>query len=143
MHPESLRRTAQSARLLLGSVALATLAACASYSGIAPVTKPLDASSLGLTNLDASFEADRVATDTDWWRGFGSAQLNTLVATALEHNPGLKVAQARLARARAGSAVANAADGPQINGALASLLRGSPADPVVHARAVAELVVPA
>lgn len=29
------------------------------------------------------------------------------------------------------------------NGALASLLRGAPADPVVHARAVAELVVPA
>jgi AcrR family transcriptional regulator len=29
------------------------------------------------------------------------------------------------------------------NGALASLLRGSPTDPVVHARAVAELVVPA
>jgi NodT family efflux transporter outer membrane factor (OMF) lipoprotein len=118
VHPENLRRIARAMRLLLGNVAMASLAACASFSGIAPVASPIDASSLGLTNLDASFEANRLATDADWWLGFGSVQLNTLVDTALEHNPGLKVAQARLARAQAGSAVATAADGPQINGAL-------------------------
>ena len=110
--------TPRSARLLLSSIALASLAACANFSGIEPSAKALDASSLGLTNLDASKDAERTATDSDWWQRFGDAQLNALVNTALLNNPSLKVAQARLARAMASSATVSAADGPQLNGAL-------------------------
>jgi NodT family efflux transporter outer membrane factor (OMF) lipoprotein len=108
----------RAARLLLSAMALATLAACANFSGIEPTAKTLDASSLGLRNLDASKDAERVATDSDWWLGFGDAQLNALVATALQNNPGLKVAQARLLRAQAASATVQAADGPQVNAGL-------------------------
>ena len=105
-------------RLLLGSVALASLAACANFSGIESTAKPLDASTLGLQNLNASADTERTATDGDWWLGFGDTQLNTLVDTALRNNPSLKIAQARLARATASSAVVSATDGPQVNGGL-------------------------
>jgi NodT family efflux transporter outer membrane factor (OMF) lipoprotein len=92
------------------------LAACANFSGIEPTAKPLDASTLGLKNLDPSKDTERLATDTDWWLGFGDAQLNGLVNTALLSNPGLKVAQARLARALAASDTVRSVDGPQVNG---------------------------
>jgi NodT family efflux transporter outer membrane factor (OMF) lipoprotein len=114
MPSEPLRTT----RLLLSTLALASLAACANFSGIESTAKPLDAATLGLKNLDASKDAERVATDGDWWLGFADAQLNTLVSTALQSNPGLKVAQARVARAQAASASVKAVDGPQVNGAL-------------------------
>ncbi len=118
-HPLATRHTARrTTRLVLGGMALATLAACANFSGIEPTAKPLDASRLGLKNLDASKDTDRTATDGDWWLAFGDAQLDTLVQTALQNNPGLKVAQARLARAAANSAAVQSVDGPQVNGAL-------------------------
>lgn len=110
--------TTRGARLLLSSLALASLAACASFSGIEPSAKPMDATTLGLTNLDASKDAERTATDNDWWLRFGDAQLNTLVQTALQNNPGLKVAQARLTRAMASTALVKSTDGPQVNGEL-------------------------
>ena len=118
MRPESLHAAARGTRLLLGGIAIASLAACASFSGIEPAAKPLDASSLGLKNLDASKQADHIATDNDWWLGFGDAQLNTLVATALQSNPGLKVTQARLLRAQAASAAVQAVDGPKVDASL-------------------------
>jgi NodT family efflux transporter outer membrane factor (OMF) lipoprotein len=116
--PEKTPMAARSTRLFMSALALASLAACANFSGIDPTAKPLDASTLGLTNLDASKDAERTATDNDWWQRFGDAQLNALVNTALQNNPSLKVAQARLARAMASSATVSAADGPQVNGAL-------------------------
>ena len=118
MPSELQHASAHTTRMLLTSLAIASLAACANFSGIEPGAKALDASSLGLKNLDASKDADRVATDGDWWLGFGDAQLTTLVGTALQSNPGLKVAQARLVRALAASDTVKAVDGPQVNGAL-------------------------
>jgi NodT family efflux transporter outer membrane factor (OMF) lipoprotein len=119
MQPSDTRLPAlRLARLLLSSVALATLTACANFSGIEPTAQTLDASSLGLRDLDASNDAERVATDGDWWLRFDDAQLNALVAAALHNNPGLKVAQARLLRAQAASATAQAVDGPQVNAGL-------------------------
>ena len=53
-----------------------------------------------------------------WWREFGDEQLNRLIAQALENNPSLKLAQARLARAQAVSDVAASANRPQLNGSL-------------------------
>jgi NodT family efflux transporter outer membrane factor (OMF) lipoprotein len=118
MQSDPLHATLRQARLLPGILAIAALAGCANFSGITPTAKPMDAASLGLKNLDASQDADRVATDADWWLGFGDSQLNTLVGKALQSNPGLKIAQARLARAQAASAGVQAVDGPQINASL-------------------------
>ena len=114
MLPEFLPAAARSTRFLLGSVAIACLGACANFSGIEPNAKALDASRLGLNNLDA----ERTVTDADWWLGFGDTQLNALVQTALLNNPGLKIAQARLLRAQAASAAVQSVDGPQVNASL-------------------------
>lgn len=118
MRPEPMHCAQRASRLLLSGIALAALAACANFSGIEPGAKPMDASTLGLKNLDASKDADRTATDSDWWLAFKDPQLHALVQTALQTNPGLKVAQARLLRAQAASAAVQAVDGPQVNGSL-------------------------
>jgi NodT family efflux transporter outer membrane factor (OMF) lipoprotein len=112
-----------SARMALVSVAgvvaaglMATgLVGCADMSGISPQAKLRDAPSLGLKAEAAGTQAE---FSTQWWRDFGDAPLNRLVAQALESNPSLKLAQARLARAQAVTEVANAATLPQLNAQL-------------------------
>lgn len=82
-------------RLTLSAVVLASLSACASFSNEAPTAQLLDATAVGLQGERAQ------PMDANWWRGFGDPQLTALVEQALDNNPSLRVAQARLARARA------------------------------------------
>jgi NodT family efflux transporter outer membrane factor (OMF) lipoprotein len=82
-------------RLALSALALASLAACAHFDNEAPKAQLLDATAVGLEGQPAP------AIATDWWRGFGDAQLTALVEQALANNPSLRVAQARLARVQA------------------------------------------
>lgn len=99
-------------------VATAALAACADMSGIDPQANLRDPAALGLAAPTAATASQQAVLPTDWWRGFGDTQLNTLVEKALRDNPSLKVAQARLARAQAVTEVADAALLPQVNGAV-------------------------
>ena len=97
----------------LGALAAALLlAGCASFSGIESQSALRSAQSVGLEGA-VKFEAS-----TDWWKQFGDAQLDRLIAQALEGNPNLKIARARLARAQAVTEVANAATLPQVTGSL-------------------------
>ena len=111
-------RRAKTALPTLTAVAVAiasslvlTLAGCASSAGIDSTAQPLAPVAVG---IDSAASAPAVAAD--WWLGFGDAGLNDLVQRTLAGNPSLKVAQARLARAQATVASAQAADGPQVNG---------------------------
>lgn len=95
--------------------ALATallLAGCASMASIEPQAKLKDRAAF---SLDAAATA---SVPAQWWRQFGDEQLNRLVEQALADNPSLRVAQARLLRARAGSDAAGAALLPQLNGSI-------------------------
>jgi NodT family efflux transporter outer membrane factor (OMF) lipoprotein len=98
------------------SAVVLTLAGCASSAGIAPTAQALSPDRIGLDNTASP--AAEAGPEADWWRGFGDAALNDLIERALAGNPSLKVAQARLARAQAAAAGAQAADGPQVNGSL-------------------------
>ena len=98
----------------LASSVVLTLGGCASSAGIAPVARPIAPASVG---LDANAGAAPVIA-ADWWHAFGDSALNDLVQRALAGNPGLQVAQARLARAQAAVASARSADGPQLNGSF-------------------------
>ncbi len=60
--------------------------------------------------------------ERDWWKEFGDAQLDSLVAQALAHNPGIDIARSRLRLARDEVAVARAGLYPDI-GASASVIR--------------------
>ena len=103
------------ARPHLAALAAAlALAGCADMSGIAPQANMRDAQSVGL----AAQASPAFAPTAQWWREFGDEQLNGLVERALQGNPTLKIAQARLARAQALSEVANAARLPQVSGSF-------------------------
>jgi NodT family efflux transporter outer membrane factor (OMF) lipoprotein len=109
-------------RLTPAAVLLAAvfgLSACADMGGIQSQATLRDAHSLGLPAAAAS----TVVLDAQWWREFGDAQLNRLVDEALANNPSLKIAQARIARAQAGTDAIHAATGPQLGLALDATLQ--------------------
>jgi len=97
-------------------VAALVLAGCADMAHIASHAKLRDADSLGLTAVPSAPAAASV--DRQWWLAFGDAQLNALIDKSLQGNPNLQVARARLARAQASTAIAEAAGKPQIDGEL-------------------------
>ena len=112
----SVRMALVSAAGVIAAGLIATgMTGCADMSGIAPQSSLRDANSLGLV---PDLGATQTPLQADWWREFGDENLNRLVAQALQDSPSLKLAQARLARARAASDVAGAASLPQINGQL-------------------------
>lgn len=108
------RRTESLRPLKLGVLVLALgLGACADMSGVAPAqAKMRSPASLGL----AADTAPAPAVSADWWRGFGDAELDRLVAQALTSSPSVGLAQARLARAQAMAGTARAATLPQVGG---------------------------
>ncbi len=119
-HPPKMRaafeaHTLRWSQLALGGIALATLSACANFSGIAPPqAHALDAQALGLQSPAPASDTPAVALDTQWWLAFADPQLNSLIDQALSSHPSLRAAQARLARAQAGSDAIGAAELPQI-----------------------------
>ena len=87
--------------------AAALLSACAT-PGVDPT--PLaqkTPAALGLSNAASMPVAPR------WWTTLGDAQLNQLVDLALQEQPSLAVARARVDRARALADLTHAASGPQ------------------------------
>ncbi|MBU1440953.1 MAG: efflux transporter outer membrane subunit [Gammaproteobacteria bacterium] len=98
-----------------GAALVLTLAGCADMGTTEPPAKLRDAPSLG---LPAQTTAPVASLDAQWWRGFNDAQLDTLIEQALQGNPNLQVARARLARAQSTIASAKAAALPQVNGQL-------------------------
>jgi NodT family efflux transporter outer membrane factor (OMF) lipoprotein len=94
------------------------LAGCADMGSVGSHARLRDADSLGLAAMRTTSDASVPAVDNQWWLAFGDAQLNALIDQALEGNPTLQIANARLARAQAAIAVVEANDKPQVNGAL-------------------------
>lgn len=103
-------------RFALSAAALASLSACANFSGIFSQAKPVAAQQAGLSTQ--AIPADSVALDSQWWKAYGDEQLNQLVDKALAHNPSLRVAQARVQRVMASIDNADAASAPQLNASL-------------------------
>ncbi len=95
------------------ALAAALLAGCADMRGIQPTAELRDAAALGLPA-----GAPSLGPAPDWWTALGDPQLDRLVAQALAGNPGLRVAAARVAKARSALEVAESATQPQVNGAL-------------------------
>jgi NodT family efflux transporter outer membrane factor (OMF) lipoprotein len=80
---------------LTGAALLVSLSACAGFQKETHGAALLDAQSLGLQGTPS------VPVESQWWKSFGDPQLNALVDQALSQNPGLRVAQARIAKAQA------------------------------------------
>jgi len=108
------------ARTVVALLCLATLAGCASFSGILPSAKPIDAQTLGLNNPAATPGPTLAPMEPEntWWTTLGDDQLQRLVQQALDNSPGLRLTQARLERAQAASAGVASESGLQVNGEL-------------------------
>jgi len=84
------------------------LAACASPGFKQDISSPLSAQNLGLK----PDQATSLVTQ-DWWKNLGDAQLNRLIAQALQGQPNLAAVKARMARLQAVADVTSAASQPQ------------------------------
>jgi NodT family efflux transporter outer membrane factor (OMF) lipoprotein len=103
------------ARRLGAAMSLAVMvlvAGCASSAGIRSQASALEPQTVGLAPTAGSAQA----VPNEWWRNWGDAQLSTVIEQALQAQPSLKLAQARLRRAQAATAGEEAADGLKING---------------------------
>lgn len=121
-------------RHLASSLLLTALAACAPAAG--RLAAPLPAGELA---SEQSFAAPAVAwPESGWWRVYGDAQLDALIAQAQAGSPSLAAAAARVRRANALALQAGAALQPTLSAdAGASLAKqsynnGVPADFVPH-----------
>jgi NodT family efflux transporter outer membrane factor (OMF) lipoprotein len=117
------RRSTTAVAASLAIAALVALAGCADMSGIDSQARLRDAASLGLQDPTASSvsrvsDIASVDIDSQWWRAYGDPQLNALVDQALQGNPSLGVARARLARAQSAIDVAHSASLPQVDANL-------------------------
>ncbi|MBE7940747.1 MULTISPECIES: efflux transporter outer membrane subunit [Ramlibacter] len=111
------RMTFPFSRLAPLAAALA-LAGCASTGGIAPQAQLRSPESLGLAAPVAASAQPAAPLHADWWREFGDAQLDALMDKALQGNPNLRAAQARVERAQAMTGAAQAALLPKLGGEL-------------------------
>jgi NodT family efflux transporter outer membrane factor (OMF) lipoprotein len=92
------------------------LAGCASSGGLEPHARPLHGDEL---SAGRSLEAHRLSAADfprqDWWKSLGDPQLDALIAEALQGNPSLDAADARLRKARAQAGLAEAARKPSLS----------------------------
>ena len=95
--------------LAVASAAVLVLAGCASPGHQSDAATQRDAQQLGL-----SASQQTTSVDAQWWHQFGDAQLDALVAKALEGSPSLGSAQARLTRAQAVVEAARGAELPAV-----------------------------
>lgn len=112
------RAASRFALTAMSAVVVLVLSACADMSGIDSHARLRDTDQLDLAALNANPALHASTVDSQWWLAFGDAQLNRMVDQAVAGNPNLQSALARLARARASTALAEAADRPQLNGEL-------------------------
>lgn len=104
-------RVPRGAPALLTGLLVALLAGCVTPQTETPQGRALDAAALGLGGR--TVEGPLPPAPEDWWKAFGDAQLDGLVAAALDGSPSLQSALARVRTAQAQSAAAGAAGQPR------------------------------
>ena len=95
--------------LAVASAAVLMLAGCASPGHQSEPVVARSADSLGLSTAQPT-----TSVDAQWWHQFGDAQLDALVAKALDGSPSLGAAAARLTRAQAVVEATRGSEDPQI-----------------------------
>jgi NodT family efflux transporter outer membrane factor (OMF) lipoprotein len=116
MAPQPLRST----RFLAAAAAL-LLSACASFKGIESAAQPRTPAAYATeTTLP---QQNGAWPDLSWPRTIGGAPLQALVDEALAGNPGLQIAAARVAAARAVTEATGAAEKPSVGAGFSSTLQ--------------------
>lgn len=96
----------------------ALLAACASFEGLQPNSRPVDPATLAAKDSLAIVPAVADSRPAgDWWQAYGDVQLDALIGEALAGSPTQAAARARIEQADALARAADAARQPQLRGA--------------------------
>lgn len=114
-------------------IALAAAALLAGCSALGPdYAGPPDAAPQAVHTrhfVRGGDSANAAAPINQWWQGLGDSELDSLIARALQANPNLGVARARLQQSRAGLALEQANAAPSVGAsALAGHARLPPAN---------------
>ncbi|MEO8367369.1 MAG: efflux transporter outer membrane subunit [Pseudoxanthomonas sp.] len=92
------------------------LAGCASTHGLEPHANALDSNRLSAArSLDPHSLSAADFPRQDWWKSLGDPQLDALINEALQGNPTLEAADARLRKAQAQAGLAEAARKPTLS----------------------------
>lgn len=97
------------------AIALAIASAVFAFGGCAITGSPPPPAPGMPQAWSEAAQSDTAAVTADWWSRFGSAQLATLVADALEANPDLAIASERVRQAEAQVRIAGASLFPSLN----------------------------
>jgi NodT family efflux transporter outer membrane factor (OMF) lipoprotein len=95
--------------LAVASAAVLMLSGCASMGSQSAAVTPRSAASLGLVSTQPT-----TVVEAQWWHQFGDAQLDALVAKALDGSPNLGAAAARVTRAQAVVDATRGTEAPQV-----------------------------
>ena len=108
----AMHRAACSCRNVLAALSLLALVACAA----APpkLGAPVLRDTAPLAGINSTSQAGW--PQAQWWRSYGDATLNQLMATAMQQSPDLALAQSRVRSAEQSARMAAAQAGPSING---------------------------
>ncbi|MEO6985362.1 MAG: efflux transporter outer membrane subunit [Paralcaligenes sp.] len=98
-------------KLLVPLILVAALTGCAAINPGAPAVKEIQGAQLGLGNAPTVWPTDQ------WWQRYQDLQLDRLITQALNNNPSMAAAQARLGIANAAVSGARAVQLPQLNAA--------------------------
>lgn len=107
--------------LAAAAVSVLLLSACASYKGIESTAQPQEPAAYATASTLP--QQDGAWPDLSWPRTIGGAPLQALVDEALAGNPGLQIAAARVAAARAVAEATGAAEKPTIGAGFSSTLQ--------------------
>lgn len=103
-------------KFLFALSSMISLSACASSLGIHPSSHLPSLNGFQVGHSISSQVNQSKVTVRDWWKLYGDPQLNWLVAQGEEDSPSIKIAEARIATARAVLSGAKAEQQPQIGG---------------------------
>jgi len=107
------------ARLRMAAAVLATLllGACASTGGLHTHAKAVDPATLTAGRSLAGVALSPAAWPSRaWWQALGDAQLDRIVERALQGQPGLRIAEARVREAQAVADISGASLSPRVDG---------------------------
>jgi NodT family efflux transporter outer membrane factor (OMF) lipoprotein len=92
------------------------ISGCIGTGGIAPQSHSLAANTLATDEAIATAAQDAHWPAAQWWRAYGDAQLNRWIDLAVQGNPSLAMAAARVRQAKAMAGIAESAESLHING---------------------------
>lgn len=120
-HTQTLSPLAIMARRATAAIAVMLLASCASTHGLHTHAQPIDPTQLNVAHSLSSVSFSAAAwPKAAWWTGFGDKQLDQLMSAALNAQPSLRIAEARVRQAQAAAGNAESSQYPQVNGSLKS-----------------------